>query len=65
MPGIRQTLHEFKHHELHSGSKHGPIVTSRAQAIAIALHEGKSDRGGPQSAHSKAVAAHIKSTHKR
>jgi len=37
MPGVRGTLHEFKEGELHSGSKHGPVVTSRKQAIAIAL----------------------------
>jgi hypothetical protein len=39
MPGIRGTLHEFKAGTLHSGSKKGPIVKSRAQAIAIGLDE--------------------------
>ena len=39
MPGIAGTLHEFKHGTLHSGSKHGPIVHSRAQAIRIGLEE--------------------------
>lgn len=37
--GVEQEMHKFKHHELHSGSHHGPKVTSRKQAIAIALHE--------------------------
>lgn len=60
MPSIRQTLHEYKEGTLHSGSKHGPVVQSRKQAIAIALHEAKSDGGGKTSAHSKAVAAHMK-----
>ena len=32
-------MHEFKHGELHSGSKTGKKVTSRAQAIAIGLSE--------------------------
>ena len=32
-------MHEFKQHKLHSGSKRGPIVTDREQAIAIALSE--------------------------
>lgn len=32
-------LHEFKQGNLHSGSKKGPKVTSRKQAVAIALHE--------------------------
>jgi hypothetical protein len=39
MPGVKGTLEEFKKHELHSGSKHGPVVKSRAQALAIGLSE--------------------------
>jgi hypothetical protein len=40
---IEKTLHEFKHDELHSGSKKGPKVKDRKQAIAIALSQaGKS-----------------------
>lgn len=39
MPGIQNTMHEFKHGTLHSGSKKGPVVKSRAQAIAIGLSE--------------------------
>jgi hypothetical protein len=39
MPGIEKTLHEFKEGKLRSGSKHGPEVKSRAQAIAIGLSE--------------------------
>ena len=39
MPGVKATMREFKEGTLHSGSKHGPKVTSRAQAIAIALSE--------------------------
>ena len=38
-PGVAGTMHEFKHGILHSGSKHGPIVKSRAQAIAIGMSE--------------------------
>lgn len=38
---IHKTLHEFKHGTLHSGSKHGPEVTSRSQAIAIALNQAR------------------------
>ena len=34
-----KVMHEFKQGELHSGSKKGPKVTSRKQAIAIALSE--------------------------
>ena len=38
---IEKTLHEFKHRTLHSGSKRGPKVTSRKQAIAIALNQAR------------------------
>lgn len=34
---VKQTLHEFKHGELHSGSKKGPLVRNPKQAVAIAL----------------------------
>ena len=36
---IEKVLHEFKTGTLHSGSKRGPKVKSRKQAIAIALSE--------------------------
>lgn len=36
---IGMVMHEFKHGQLHTGSKHGPMVTSRKQAVAIALSE--------------------------
>ena len=39
MPGMKGTMHEFKQGALHSGSKTGPVVKSRAQAIAIGLSE--------------------------
>lgn len=34
-------MHEWKHGGLHSGSKKGPLVKNRKQAIAIALSEKK------------------------
>ncbi len=34
-------MEEFKKGKLHSGSKRGPKVTSRDQAIAIALSEAR------------------------
>ena len=34
---VGKVMHEFKEGELHSGSKKGPIVKDRDQAIAIAL----------------------------
>jgi len=45
-PKIHKVMHEFKHGELHSGSKHGPKVTSRKQAVAIAISEAKRGKRG-------------------
>jgi Family of unknown function (DUF6496) len=39
MSGIKKTMGEFKRGKLHSGSKTGPKVTSRKQAIAIGMSE--------------------------
>ncbi len=36
---MKATMHEFKHGALHSGSKKGPVVKNRKQAIAIGLSE--------------------------
>ena len=38
---IEKVMSEFKHGKLHSGSKKGPKVKSRKQAIAIAISEAK------------------------
>jgi hypothetical protein len=39
MPGMKKTMKEWKAGKLQSGSKKGPKVTSRKQAIAIGLSE--------------------------
>lgn len=36
---VGKVMKEYKAGELHSGSKTGPAVTSRKQAVAIALSE--------------------------
>ena len=41
---VAREMHKFKHGELHSGSKSGPIVKNRDQAIAIALSESGQSR---------------------
>jgi hypothetical protein len=51
MPGVRKTMQEFKAGKLHSGSKHGPVVTSHQQAVAIAMseaHGGKNKKRKPR-----------------
>ena len=42
---VEKTMHEFKHGTLHSGSKKGPKVTDREQAIAIALSQQRKAEG--------------------
>lgn len=45
MNKIHKVMHEFREGKLHSGSKHGPEVTNRKQAIAIALSEARKNKG--------------------
>jgi hypothetical protein len=42
---VEKVMKEYKSGKLHSGSKKGPVVKSRKQAVAIALSEaGKSKK---------------------
>lgn len=41
-----EVLSKYKHGQLHSGSKHGPKVTDRSQAIAIMLSEKREAEDG-------------------
>ena len=41
MGKVHKVMSEFKEGSLHSGSKRGPVVKSRAQAIAIGLSEAR------------------------
>lgn len=43
---VGRVMHEFKRGQLHSGSKKGPLVTSRQQAIAIGLAEQRKQATG-------------------
>jgi len=38
---VEKVMHEFKQGALHSGSKKGPKVTNRKQAVAIAISEAR------------------------
>lgn len=38
---VKKVLGEFKEGQLHSGSKKGPVVKDKQQAVAIALSEAK------------------------
>jgi hypothetical protein len=42
---VGKVMHEYKHGELHSGSKKGPKVKNPKQAIAIALSEARQSGG--------------------
>ena len=46
---VEKVMGEFKRGSLHSGSKKGPRVTSRKQAVAIALSEQRRVKRGKRS----------------
>jgi hypothetical protein len=43
---VGKVMHEFKSGDLHSGSKKGPTVKNRKQAVAIALSEARKVKKG-------------------
>lgn len=48
-----EVMHKFKSGDLHSGSKHGPKVKSRKQAVAIMLSEKRDAEKGKKEYKSK------------
>lgn len=38
---VKKVMEEFSEGELHSGSKQGPLVKNKKQAVAIALSEAR------------------------
>ena len=49
-----KVMHEYKTGTLHSGSKEGPVVKNKKQAIAIAMSEAKMPMRGQRTATNKA-----------
>ena len=43
---VEKVLNEYSEGKLHSGSKKGPVVTSKKQAVAIALSEQRKKDAG-------------------
>lgn len=41
---IKKVMEEWETGQLHSGSKHGPVVKNQKQAVAIALSEARKAR---------------------
>lgn len=51
---VEKVMHEFKEGELRSGSKKGPKVTNKRQAVAIALSEsGQGKKKAPKTRKNK------------
>lgn len=42
----KEVMHKYKHGKLHSGSKKGPKVKSRKQALAIMMSEKRKEQKG-------------------
>jgi hypothetical protein len=55
-----EVMHKFKGGKLHSGSKSGPEVKSRSQAIAIMLSEKRAAEGGKEEYKSKSAVKGLK-----
>lgn len=58
---MKMVMDEYKSGKLHSGSKTGPKVKSRAQAIAIGLNQsGQSNKDGGRKSNAQQAAARRK-----
>jgi len=60
-----EVMHKWKSGKLHSGSKGGPKVKSREQAIAIMLSEKRKAEGGKKEYKSSKALDGLKKAHKR
>lgn len=57
---VKTVMDEWKHGKLHSGSKHGPKVTSQKQAVAIALSQSGQSRNKHKNGITRRVGKSIK-----
>lgn len=55
----QRVMDKYKSGELHSGSKQGPKVRSRKQAIAIMLAEKREGEGTPRKQRNRRIADEI------
>lgn len=55
-----EVMHKWKHGQLHSGSKTGPKVSSRKQAIAIMMSEKRESKHKPEYRGSKMKLSSLK-----
>lgn len=56
-------MHKFGKGQLHSGSKHGPVVTNPKQAVAIAMSESGQSKGKAPMAKDYDTTAHTGTYH--
>jgi hypothetical protein len=60
---VHTEMHKFKKGALHSGSKSGPIVKSRKQAVAIAMSESGQSKKAPAIGHGESKPGYDRSAH--
>lgn len=58
-----EVMHKYKHGKLHSGSKKGPKVKNRKQAIAIMMSEKKQAKAGKDEYVSVGPSAKLRRKH--
>ena len=54
-----EVMHKYKHGQLHSGSKSGPKVKNRKQAIAIMMSEKRAAGAGKKEYQSVGASKHV------